>query len=77
MIAADDPLHPRVPVEPWCSDDPSVRLEWSQVRVGVFLIVALSLLAYAVYRVGDLFDVFADATRSSRRDRADGLVAHP
>lgn len=53
----------------------SVRLEWSQVRVGVFLIVTLALLAYAVYRVGDLFDVFADRyTIVTLVARADGLL---
>jgi phospholipid/cholesterol/gamma-HCH transport system substrate-binding protein len=35
-------------------------LDWSQARVGAFLIVALLLLAYGIYRVGDLFNVFAD-----------------
>ncbi|HEX7117372.1 MAG TPA: MlaD family protein [Longimicrobiales bacterium] len=53
----------------------SVRLEWSQVRVGAFLIVALAILAYAVYRVGDLFDVFADRyTIVTLVSRADGLL---
>jgi len=43
--------------------------------VGVFLIVALSLLAYAIYRVGDLFDVFADRyTIVTLVTRADGLL---
>ncbi|HEX7049423.1 MAG TPA: MlaD family protein [Longimicrobiales bacterium] len=36
------------------------QLEWSELRVGLFLIIGLALLGYAVYRVGDLFDVFAD-----------------
>jgi len=41
----------------------------------VFLIVALGLLAYAVYRVGDLFDVFADRyTIVTVVTRADGLL---
>lgn len=41
---------------------PAVRrgtFEWRQVRVGVFLLVALALLAYGIIRVGELFDVFA------------------
>ncbi len=43
--------------------------------MGVFLIVALALLAYAVYRVGDLFDVFADRyTIVTLVTRADGLL---
>lgn len=43
--------------------------------MGVFLIVALSLLAYAIYRVGDLFDVFADRyTIVTLVTRADGLL---
>lgn len=43
--------------------------------MGVFLIVAFSLLAYAVYRVGDLFDVFADRyTIVTLVTRADGLL---
>jgi len=32
---------------------------WREVRVGALLIVALALLAYGVFRVGQLFEVFA------------------
>lgn len=43
--------------------------------MGVFLIVALAILAYAVYRVGDLFDVFADRyIVVTLVTRADGLL---
>lgn len=34
-------------------------VEWREVRVGALLIVALALLAYGIFRVGELFDVFA------------------
>jgi len=33
-------------------------LEWREVRVGALLIVALALLAYGIFRVGELFDIF-------------------
>jgi phospholipid/cholesterol/gamma-HCH transport system substrate-binding protein len=33
--------------------------EWRQVRVGALILVSLLLIAYAVYRVGGVFDVFA------------------
>jgi phospholipid/cholesterol/gamma-HCH transport system substrate-binding protein len=33
--------------------------EWQQVRVGALILVALLLLAYAIYRVGAVMDVFA------------------
>jgi len=32
---------------------------WAQVRVGAVLIVALALLAYGIFQVGKVFDVFA------------------
>lgn len=35
------------------------RFEWRQVRVTMLIVVAVLLLAYAVYRVGRIFDVFA------------------
>ncbi len=31
---------------------------WSQVRVGVLILVGLAILAYAVFRVGDLLNIF-------------------
>lgn len=34
-------------------------LQWSQVRVGLLILVSLALLGYAIYRIGDLFDSFA------------------
>lgn len=34
-------------------------LEWREVRVGALLIVALALLAYGIFRVGEIFDIFA------------------
>lgn len=53
----------------------SSRPEWSQVRVGVLLIIALALLGYAIYRVGDLFDVFARRyPLVTLLGRADGLL---
>lgn len=33
-------------------------LVWSQVRVGVLILVGLAILAYAVFRVGDLLNIF-------------------
>lgn len=33
--------------------------EWRQVRVGSLIVIGLALIAYAVYRVGMEFDVFA------------------
>lgn len=36
------------------------RFDWSQVRVGALALVALAILAYGVYRVGTIFDVFAE-----------------
>ncbi|MFW6202532.1 MAG: MlaD family protein, partial [Gemmatimonadota bacterium] len=35
-------------------------LGWSRVRVGTVIIVALLALAYGIYEVGSLFDVFAE-----------------
>lgn len=32
---------------------------WSQVRVGIFLIIALLIIGFAVYQVGELFNIFA------------------
>ena len=53
----------------------STSVAWSEVRVGVILIVALLVLAYAIYRVGDLFDVFADRyPLITLLPRADGLL---
>jgi phospholipid/cholesterol/gamma-HCH transport system substrate-binding protein len=34
--------------------------EWRQVRVAVLVLVGLLLLIWAIYRVGKIFDVFAD-----------------
>ncbi|MBI4410647.1 MAG: MCE family protein [Gemmatimonadetes bacterium] len=34
--------------------------EWAHARVGVVLIVGLALLGYGIFRVGEMFDVFAD-----------------
>ena len=43
--------------------------------MGVLIIVALALLAYGVYRIGDLFDVFADRYPIiTLLTRADGLL---
>lgn len=39
---------------------PTGGLDWSRARVGAVLILGLMLLAYGVYQVGALFDVFAD-----------------
>jgi len=41
---------------------PSIRkgFPWGRVRVAGLLVVALLLLAFAVYKAGDVFDVFAD-----------------
>lgn len=36
------------------------NFEWRQVRVAVLIAVSLLLLIYGVYRVGEIFDVFAD-----------------
>lgn len=36
------------------------KTDWSQVRVGAVMIVALLILAYAIVQVGSLFDVFAN-----------------
>ena len=33
---------------------------WRQVRVAVLILVGLLLLIWAIYRVGKIFDVFAD-----------------
>jgi phospholipid/cholesterol/gamma-HCH transport system substrate-binding protein len=33
--------------------------DWRRVRVGALIIVGLVLLAYAIFRVGDVFDIFA------------------
>ena len=34
--------------------------EWRQARVVVLILAGLALLAFAIYRVGKIFDVFAD-----------------
>ncbi|HEY0671456.1 MAG TPA: MlaD family protein [Longimicrobiales bacterium] len=34
--------------------------EWRQVRVVLLIVVGLALLAWAIYRVGKIFDVFAE-----------------
>jgi phospholipid/cholesterol/gamma-HCH transport system substrate-binding protein len=34
--------------------------QWSQVRVGILILVGVLLLIWAIYRVGKIFDVFAD-----------------
>lgn len=34
--------------------------DWSRVRVGTAIIIALAILAYGIYQVGSLFDVFAE-----------------
>ena len=34
--------------------------EWRQVRVAALLVAGLALLIFAIYRVGKIFDVFAD-----------------
>ena len=35
-------------------------IEWRQVRVAALLVAGLALLIFAIYRVGKIFDVFAD-----------------
>lgn len=35
-------------------------MEWRQLRVGVLLTLGLLLLAYGIFRVGDVLDIFAD-----------------
>jgi phospholipid/cholesterol/gamma-HCH transport system substrate-binding protein len=34
--------------------------EWRQARVAILILVGLALLTWAIYRVGKIFDVFAD-----------------
>lgn len=34
------------------------RVSWRRVRVGVLLILALIVIAYAIWRIGDLFNLF-------------------
>ena len=34
--------------------------EWRQVRVAGMILIGLLLLIWAIYRVGKIFDVFAD-----------------
>jgi phospholipid/cholesterol/gamma-HCH transport system substrate-binding protein len=33
---------------------------WREARVGALILVALALLAYGIFRIGEIFDVFAD-----------------
>jgi phospholipid/cholesterol/gamma-HCH transport system substrate-binding protein len=35
-------------------------LGWREARVGALIVVALALLAYGVFRIGEIFDVFED-----------------
>jgi len=35
------------------------RMAWRQLRVGALLVVALAILAYGIFQVGRIFDVFA------------------
>ena len=51
-------------------------LEWREARVGAILIVGLIVLAYGVFRVGEVLDVFADRyTLYTLAPSANGLTA--
>ena len=51
-------------------------IEWREARVGLILIVGLLVLAYGVFRVGEVLDVFADRyTLYTLAPSANGLTA--
>ena len=35
-------------------------IDWRQLRVGAFIMLGMLLLAYGIFRIGDVLDVFAD-----------------